>query len=610
MPRLFIDSRLPGRVAIESLYSEKHLIESVPTSSYKGDLKLWHVAPKLSALWALRSNFGDRLVVDPEVQAIAWYERDSWHDLTVALAERFNLPELPDQYLDIQLNIEKLRGDPKPLKQFQEAGIAAMCVGKRLLQASEPGLGKTRMALTAMSILPDALPAIAVVPSGLKRTWVEEAALWAPGLRVSVCEGGAEKRRKAIRAVAEGEADLLVINYESLASHTRIAPYGSSKLRECQVCCPEDADDATKKRKQAACEKCDKELNAVQWQTIVIDEAHRAKEPSTKWTRAIWWLGDKTKYAWPMTGTPVANTIEDFWAMLRILSYEEYGSKWKFIERMADTKIGWHGGTEVGGVKREHEEEFRRHVACRMVRRLKSEPEVDVQIPDKLPAITRYVELPDKMRKIYNQMKDDLIAEVDSGDVVGWNSLTQLTRLQQFANASVVIQEDGSLRLCEPSPKLDELDETLSDIGPSESVVVFFASRQLCQMYENRLKERNTPFVSIHGDVAQEDRDIAKTKFQAKEVSLLLATLSAGAVGLTLTAAATVVFAQRSYSSIEYAQAQDRVHRIGQDRAVTIINLVTADTKEVDQMQALADKADLLEQVVQDKKKLRDWLAE
>lgn len=91
---------------------------------------------------------------------------------------------------------------------------------------------------------------------------------------------------------------------------------------------------------------------------------------------------------------------------------------------------------------------------------------------------------------------------------------------------------------------------------------------------------------------------------------MVLVTLGAGGEGLTLTAASTAIFLQRSFSLTKNLQAEDRVHRIGQKAdAVNIIDVITRDTIEDRVHEVRREKADRLEEVCRDEETLRQWLA-
>jgi SNF2 family DNA or RNA helicase len=206
--------------------------------------------------------------------------------------------------------------------------------------------------------------------------------------------------------------------------------------------------------------------------------------------------------------------------------------------------------------------------------------------------------------------------------------LTQALRLRQFAAAygELIVdpkdatQEmtfddigtefdklDAHVRLSEPSSKLDALEDVLLELG-DQPVVVFADSRQLIDLAFARFVDK-VPCAKITGPIATKEREVAVENFQDGLVRIMFATVGAGGEGITLTAASTAVFLQRPWSLVQSKQAEDRLHRIGQDAEnVLYIDLVTADTVEERVFEALMEKGEMLEDLVRDKENLQRWL--
>jgi SNF2 family DNA or RNA helicase len=98
-------------------------------------------------------------------------------------------------------------------------------------------------------------------------------------------------------------------------------------------------------------------------------------------------------------------------------------------------------------------------------------------------------------------------------------------------------------------------------------------------------------------------------QFQEADLQFMVVTLGAGGEGITLTAAQNLVRLQRSYSLVQNKQVEDRLHRIGQEGSVNIIDVVTKDTVEVPQLATLRGKEDMFEEIVRDTATLLEWLA-
>ena len=505
--------------------------------------------------------------------------------------------------------------DTPPMYPFQEAGALFLAFAKKAMLLDSMGTGKTRQTIETLKLIwtmgDNPFPAIVVCPNNMTLTWKKEFERWWPGVECVVIgheEGkktklGAVGRRKQI----ESPAHVKIINYESVRSHSRLAPYGSIRLRRCEVCDPTLV--GMKGYTQARCEHCKKELNQITWKTVIVDEAHRLKEPKTKQTRSCWALRtDETEQVFALTGTAIANAPHDLYGALHLISPKEFPSRVKYIDRYTLTSFNIFGGMQVLGLREDTKKEFFDIVDPRM-RRMPKEA-VLPHLPKKTYS-ERYVAMPKKQGDAYRQMEQGLIAQVGEGLAVAMNPLVQLTRLTQFASANAEITDEGEIRLAEPSNKIDALMDLLNDMG-DDPLVVFAQSRQLIELAAKRLEKADISYELIVGGQTAEERERAKDNFQSGRVRVILCTIAAGGIGITLTRAATACFLQRSWSMVDNSQAEDRVHRIGSEihDKVEIIDIISIGTLEERQRTMLGQKADRLEEVMRDKETLLRLLGE
>jgi SNF2 family DNA or RNA helicase len=578
-------------IIIGAEWRYKELCKSIPGASYSAKDQLWKIPVSWATCLALRSTFRDELVIGEKLGT--WAANELAARVTPSNELR-DLESLPDGegYQD--------------LFPHQRAGVKFLATARRALLADEPGLGKTAQAIRALAELngrgEQVFPALVVCPNTLKKNWKREFAKWWPGVNVTVIKGSATQRKKQFE---EDGTHVYVINWESLRSHSRLAPYGSVALARCKDCGGHD-----EKVSENRCEVHLRELNKIDFKAVIADEMHRSKEPKSKQTRALWAATGDADIRYALTGTPIANNVLDMWAILHWISPEEWPSKTRWIDRMIDTMLNAFGGMMVLGVKSHMQQEFHAAINPRMRRMLKA------RVLPWLPEMMferRDVEMSPKQKKAYEQMRDLMIAELENGDaVVAPSPLTQTIRLLQFASSFAELQVDESTGetktvLVGPSAKIDALmDDIKSGDFGDDSVAVCAVSRQLIELLSAELTKAEIPHGLITGAQDEDERQKAVDDFQSGRIKWVLFTAAAGGVGITLTAGRRLVMLQRPWSLVEHKQAIDRIHRIGSEihDSVVIMDYVTEGTIEERVLQVLETKADNFEQIVKDKDKL------
>ena len=584
---------LGKNVVIHTEWRFKELCKSIPGSKWDPKEQQWRVPTSWATCLALRSTFRDDLVIGPRLAEWAGQE----------VATRIN-PANELRELEV---IED--GFNEDLFPHQRAGVKFLAVARRALLADEPGLGKTAQAIRALKELQDrgedVFPALIVCPNTLKKNWKREFERWWPGVDVEVIKGSATQRRK----IFEESADVYVINWESLRSHSRLSGYGSIALAKCTECGGHD-DRVSENR----CEVHLRELNNIDFKAVVADEIHRSKEPKSKQTRALWAATGNADIRFALTGTPIANNVLDMWSILHWLSPDEWPSKTRWIDRMINTMMNAFGGMMVLGVKPHMEQEFYAAINPRMRRMLKQK--VLPWLPDMLFE-RKDVEMSTKQKKAYDQMRDLMIAELEDGEsVTAPSPLTQTIRLLQFASSFAEMSVDettgeSKVTLIGPSCKVDAVMDDIKngDFG-DDSVAVCAVSRQLIDLLSAEMTKEKIPHGLITGAQNEDERQQAVDDFQAGKIKWILFTAQAGGVGITLTAARRLIMLQRPWSLVDHKQALDRVHRIGSEihDSIMITDYVTEGTIEERVIQVLETKADNFEQIVRDKAQLLSLL--
>lgn len=588
-----IDPNDTRRVIVESSYVDKERLKLIPGARWDPDLQVWTTPTSWAACLQLRGLFGDQLTVGPELTRWSWQQFNDRIKVTTDLRERFTCEVDPNE-----------RRYP-----FQVIGTDFMLASDDALLGDELGTGKTITALAALE-KGDALPALVICPNTVKHGWKKAAVdnAWLPEANVYVLSGSMNARRKTLVEAKNDPNALVITNIESVRQLSRLAPYGNVALTKCREC------DSTSGQENVTTTRCEvhrKELNGFGFKTVVLDEAHRIKEPRSKQTRACWAVGHdpSVRRRWAMTGTPVANHVGDLWSIMHFVAPYEYPTKSKFIDRYALTSWNPYGGVDIVGVNPATRDEFHRIFDPRFRRTPKA------LVLDQLPSVvrsTRWVQMTPKQASAYKELEKHLVTRLDDGSlIVAPNNLVKGTRLLQLSSAyaettwtenpltadsrcgclarglsvhadDCMFGYDLSVRLAEPSPKIDALEETIAERG-DEPIVVAAESRQLIEMAARRLEKRGIKCGQITGAVPEYERHNVIDRFQRNRIQVVLFTMKAGGTGVDgLQHSDTLAVIQRSWSMIDNVQMEGRINRIGSEKhsSIHIIDYVAEDTVE------------------------------
>lgn len=335
------------------------------------------------------------------------------------------------------------------------------------------------------------------------------------------------------------------------------------------------------------------ELHQMGIDHVIADECHRAQNRKAQQTRALKKV--KAGYKTALSGTPVTGAPNKYWSSLNWLYPNEFRSYWSFYGDYVDFEIQYpQGYHKIKGPK--NEQHLLERVQPFSVRHLKKEqccphhPQgVMPWLPDKYYTPI-YVDLTPQQRKAYNAMKEDMLAWVGSHEqtpLVAQVAIAQMMRLQQFACAYADIGEDNRVVLSEPSSKVDVVMQLIED-NPDESIVVFSQFNKLLHLLEARLKKAAIDYVTYTGE-NRSTRDTDKRRFIDGSARVFVGNIAAGGVGLDglQQASSTVIFTDRLWSPALNKQAEDRLWRGGQNKAVQVIDIMARNTVDHGRHQSL-----------------------
>ena len=469
---------------------------------------------------------------------------------------------------------------------YQVEGATMIAATGRALLFDDPGTGKT--ITTILGLLERAAaghqvaPVLVIAPASVVDPWVEAWKTWAPDWRVTAWRGTPDHRRR------------LAARPAGAAAHVIVASYDTTRM------------DAAKHHP----------LDKVGARSVVVDECHLIKSPHAARSLAARRLARKADTFVALSGTPITHHPGDLWPTLEALAPLAWpsGERWK--ERYCVTVPGDYSA-RVLGLNTASEPEFRATLHGQHRRVAKAD--VLTQLPPKVYSV-RNVELPEAYRKAYDNFESQMLAELPDGqELAVMDVLAKINFLNGLASAAADVRitvevatsgpregeevEHTHLDLKAPSWKVDALLEVLAE-RPDEQVVAFAPSRQLMMLAGQQATAAGYQVGYVVGGQSMKERTETVEAFQKGKLGLLCATTAAGGVGLTLTAARTVVFLQRPWSLVDATQAEDRCHRIGSEihDSIEVIDIVATNTIDSRIRGVLYDKAGQLAELLQDRR--------
>lgn len=305
---------------------------------------------------------------------------------------------------------------------------------------------------------------------------------------------------------------------------------------------------------------------------LVLDEAHRIKNPKAASTRAILSLRGLVAKRVIVTGTPLANKPEDLWAQFYFLDGGALlGQDFREFSAYYSVDVG--KGLEDESKSRL--DKLRTLVLSHSMRRLKGDV---LQLPTKTIE-TRQVPLAGKQATLYYTMRDELFVEVTnmSGQHVVEHAemlLKRLMRLVQLASNPGLLDSSYD----EVPAKFAALDDIVSQVmGFGEKLIIWTSFVANAHALADRYAGHGVAL--LIGAVPIERRGRLAVDFQNNSsCRIVVANPAAAREGLTLTAANHAVYVDRSFNLVDYLQSQDRIHRISQTRDCTVVKLIADNT--------------------------------
>lgn len=321
----------------------------------------------------------------------------------------------------------------------------------------------------------------------------------------------------------------------------------------------------------------------INWTNIICDEAHKLKNPDTKWTRQIKRIRGYHKHI--MTGTGFVNRPDEMWSLLHFLDEKRWPSYWAFREEFCEEYFDDSAGTRIVlGIKPEKLPELIALQQSLGPRFFMSDVHPDIGEP---VFNTHTVDLSPVQRKMFEDIKNELYTLDQQGfPITSPNVLSALNRMRQISVATpkvVGTHFDEKLQrmrleieLEEPSSKLDKVMELIDEIRWDDEikrqVVVFSSFKDPLKLLETRLEKADVPYLHLKTEHNEEQRyQMWHDTFPQKEHKVFMSTLQLGGESINLACAQYMIFLDRDWSPKNMLQAVGRIYRPGQTGIPEII---------------------------------------
>jgi superfamily II DNA or RNA helicase len=469
-------------------------------------------------------------------------------------------PDQPRDFLELRDRLKSFAGVTPPppplgfvgrLRPYQHDALGwfefLASFGFGGILADDMGLGKTIQALAWMTLLKEkgGGPHLVVGPTSLLFNWRDEAARFAPDLRVLIHAGQGRSGQKKLFQ----NHDLVLTTYGLLRRDVEL-------------------------------------LRKTKWTCLVLDESQAIKNPDSQTAKAARLLPAEHRLC--LSGTPLENRLDELWSQMQFLNPGLLGSRQSFDARFVKPMA--QGDTKACELLQHSIKPF-------VLRRTKEAVAKD--LPDKQETIIR-CEMPTAQAGIYERLhahyRAEILAAVETKGIAQSQIkvLEGLLRLRQAAcHPALVGDKDAG------SGKLDELLRMVGDVvREGHKALVFSQFTKFLELIRKSFKEAGIEHEYLDGRTPLKSREKRVAAFQSPDgPPVFCISLKAGGVGLNLTAADYVFIMDPWWNPAVEAQAVNRAHRIGQDKNVFAYRLIsqgTIDEKVLALQQEKKDLADTL----------------
>lgn len=438
------------------------------------------------------------------------------------------------------------------LYPYQQEGICFAARAGRSIIADEMGLGKTIQAIGTAELLRKkglVLSVLILCPTSLKYQWRREIERFT-GQPVLVIEGNACTRREQYASPETYK----IVSYNAVNNDIRI-------------------------------------MGGLESDMLIIDEVQRLKNWSTQ--IAVSARRIRSRYAVILSGTPLENRLEELYSVMELVDNFCLAPFYQFRDRyiVKDEKgstIGYRNLNEIGERLKPY-----------LIRRRKSA--VRLQLPARQDQ-NLMVPMTKEQMGIHNEFRQQLVQLLRKWERMHFLSETDRKRLLLILSQMRMVC-DSTYILDQKSrndTKVEEVMQIISNVvnGGDDKVVVFSQWERMTRLIAREMDEMGVQYAYLHGGVPSKERGKIVNGFTDNPDCRVFLSTDAGSTGLNLQAASLIINVDLPWNPAVLEQRIARIYRIGQQKNIQVINLVSAGTFEEEMLGKLRFKTSLFEGVL------------
>ncbi|KAM9284852.1 DNA excision repair protein ERCC-6 isoform 2-T2 [Morus bassanus] len=434
----------------------------------------------------------------------------------------------------------------KKLFKYQQTGVRWLwelhCQQAGGILGDEMGLGKTIQIIAFLAGLSYSKirtrgsnyryqglgPTVIVCPATVMHQWVKEFHTWWPPFRVAILHETGSYTNKKVKLIHE------------IASCHGILITSYSYIRLMQ-------DD----------------IHSYDWHYVILDEGHKIRNPNAAVTLACKQF--RTPHRIILSGSPMQNNLKELWSLFDFVFPGKLGTLPVFMEQFSvPITMGGYSNASPVQVKTAYKCAcvLRDAINPYLLRRMKADVKMNISLPDKneqifsgLVALRKICNHPDLFSGGPRISKGVPDAEVEEADQFGY-----------WKRSGKMIVVESLLKIWHKQ---------------GHRVLVFTQSRQMLQILEVFVRDRNFSYLRMDGTTTIASRQPLITRYnEDKSIFIFLLTTRVGGLGVNLTGADRVIIYDPDWNPSTDTQARERAWRIGQKKQVTVYRLLTAGTIE------------------------------